>query len=163
MNQMFEIIKGDLLESDCKYIAHQCNCISKNSAGIAKDIFNKFPYANTYSDRGEPDNPGTIKIVGDGQEQRYIINMYAQYYPGKSKYPDAKLDGILTREQYFYKCLGKIAKIPDLESIGFPWMIGCGIAGGDWAWYLGQINIFTNYIEKKQNAKVIIYHLDGDE
>jgi len=154
---MFEIIKGDLLESDCKYIGHQANCISKNSAGIAKSIFDKFPYSNSYINREEPDKLGTIKIFGNGKDQRLIINMFAQYYPGAPKYPDSKLDGALSREQYFYKCLGKIAKIPDLESIGFPFGIGCGLSKGRLEFYLGTLNNFSEYVSNKYGAKVYLF------
>src|SRR5271165_78515 len=97
---MLEIITGDLLEATEKYIAHNCNCLTQNSAGTAKAIFDKFPYANTYERRargadGETANkdvPGTIAILGNGQDQRFIINMYAMYYPGRSKYPTSSLD-----------------------------------------------------------------------
>ena len=75
---MIEIITGDLLEAKEKYIAHQCNCLTQNSAGTAKAIFDKFPYANTYERRikdenGETtniDKPGTIIVLGDGKAIR---------------------------------------------------------------------------------------------
>lgn len=167
---MIEIITGDLLEAPEKYIAHQCNCLTQNSAGTAKAIFDKYPYANTYQRRerlpsGETSNidvPGTIVILGNGQDQRYVINMYAQYYPGRSKYPKSSLDGIPVRQNYFYKCLLRIANLPDLESIAFPWRISCNLAGGDWEHTLGQINIFANYVGEK-GVKVRIYRRRGDE
>lgn len=160
---MIEIITGDLLEAKEKYIAHQTNCISQKASGIAQTIFQKFPYADTYTNRIQPDIPATIQIVGNGQDQRYIINLYAQYYPGKSKYAFSTKDGIETREKYFHKCLLRVAKIENLESIAFPWRIGCGLAGGEWKHTLGQISIFANYIEEKQNARVVIYRREGDE
>jgi O-acetyl-ADP-ribose deacetylase (regulator of RNase III) len=168
---MLEIVTGDLLESKEKYIAHQCNCLTQNSAGTAKAIFDKFPHANTYAKRvrGEDgqttniDVPGTITILGDGKEQRFVINMFAQYYPGKPKYPLSSLDGTLIRQKQFHKCLLRVALLPDLESIAFPWRIGCNLGGGDWEYYLGTINNFAQYVEEKQGAKVIIYRRDGDE
>ena len=57
----------------------------------------------------------------------------------------------------------KIAKIPNLESIAFPWRIGCGLAGGNWEWYLGTLKNFADHVEEKQGAKVIIYRREGDE
>jgi O-acetyl-ADP-ribose deacetylase (regulator of RNase III) len=32
---MLKIINGNLLDSDCQYIAHQCNCYSRRGAGLA--------------------------------------------------------------------------------------------------------------------------------
>lgn len=160
---MIEIITGDLLDAKEKYIAHQCNCLTTNSAGAAKAIFDKYPFANTYLNRAEPDVMGSIKILGDGQNERYVINMFAQYYPGRSKYPEAQKDGIITREKSFHKCLLRIAKIEKLESIAFPWKIGCNLGGGDWNHYLGTLTQFANYVEAQQGARVVIYRREGDE
>lgn len=168
---MIEIITGNFLDAKEKYIAHSCNSISNNSAGIAKTIFDKFPYSNTYIKRVKLENgknshidtPSTIDIMGNGLDQRYIINMYSLYYPGKPKYPDSTLDGVLARQGYFYKCLLRVAKIPNLESVAFPWRISCNLGGGDWEWHLGMIKIFGQHINETQNAKVFIYRKNGDE
>ena len=78
-----KIINKSLIKADTKYILHQCNCVTKDSAGIAKSIFEAFPWANTYFERGEPSTKGTIDIRGNGLNQRFVINAYVQYYPGK--------------------------------------------------------------------------------
>lgn len=159
---MIKVITGDLMLATEKYIAHQANCVSDGGAGgIARTIFDKYPYADCYSSRKEKDKPGTIDIRGSG-EQRLIINMFSQYYPGGSRYPDSSLDGVAAREKYFHKCLLRVAKITDLESIAFPWKIGCGIAGGVWAHYLGTLTNFANFVETK-GVKVSIYQREGDE
>lgn len=155
-----EIISGNLLDAKEKYIAHQCNCLTQHSAGTAKDIFIKYPYADTYKSRVEPDVLGTIKILGNGGEDRYVVNMFAQYYPGKPKYPDSKLDGIRARQQYFYQCLLKISRIPNLESIAFPYKIGCNLAGGDWDYYYGVLNNFALHVGKKYGVKTFLYRKD---
>ena len=160
---MIEIITGDLLEAKEKYIAHQTNCISDSgAAGIARAIFDKYPYADCYSSRTETSEPGTIDIRGNGQDQRFVINLHAQYYPGGPKYPYSTKDGIEVREKYFHKCLLQVARIENLESVAFNWKIGCGIAGGIWARYLGTLNNFATYVEK-QNVRVVIYQIEGDE
>lgn len=158
---MIEIVKGNLLDSKEKYIAHQCNCLTQNSAGTAKAIFDKFPYANTYATRTEPDVPSTIKILGNGDDQRYVINMFAQYYPGKPKYPNSDKDGTKARQKYFHQCLLRVSKISDLTSIAFPWKIGCNLGGGDWEWYLGTITNFAKYVKESQNTIVKIYKLEN--
>lgn len=160
---MIEIITGDIFDSKEKYLCHQCNCVTNRAAHLAKDMFEHYPYADIYAPRTEPDKPGHIIVRGNGQDQRYVVALLGQYYPGKSKYPASTLDGLPIREKYFYNCLLRLAKIPDLESIAFPWRIGCGAAGGYWERYLGTINNFAQYVEEKQGAKVIIYRREGDE
>lgn len=154
---MINIIEGDLLNAKEKYIAHQANCLTTHSAGTAKNIFERFPYANTYVIRTVPDVPGTIKILGNGIDQRYIINFFGQYYPGRPKYPDSKLDGIQARKKYFYQCLLEISKIPDLESIAFPYGVNCNLAGGNWETTLCQLNNFEQYVRNKFGVKVCLY------
>ena len=151
-----EITAGDLLESPAKYICHQCNCITTHSAGIAFDIFNKFSYSDIYKDRQEWDTPGRIKICGNGADQRYVINMLSQLYPGTPRYQDSYKDGFAARECYFQECLDQIADIKDLDSVGFPYKIGCNMAGGNWGHYYEMICNFAD----KVDAKVYIYRLE---
>ena len=161
---MIEIITGDLLDAKEKYILHQTNCISASSAaGIAKSIFDKYPYADCYSSRIETSKPGTIDIRGNGIDQRLIINLHGQYYPGGIRYPLSSLDGQAVREKYFYRGLLRVAQILDLESIGLPWRVGCGIAGGIWEHYLGTLTNFAQFVEQTQGARVTVYRREGDD
>lgn len=160
---MIEIITGDLFNATEKYLCHQCNCITNRAAHLAKDVFAKYPYSDIYTNRTEVDKPGHIIIHGDGLTQRYVVALLGQYYPGKSKYPEAELDGIFARERYFHQSLLRLAKVSNLESIAFPWRIGCGAAGGDWNHYLGTLTQFANYVEAQQGARVVIYRREGDE
>jgi O-acetyl-ADP-ribose deacetylase (regulator of RNase III) len=160
---MLEIITGDLLEATEKYIVHQTNTISNSEAGgIARAIFDKYPYANCYADRIEQSIAGTIDIRGNGIDKRLIITLHGQIYPGRCRYPLSSLDGLAARETYFYRGLLRVAQLPDLESVGFPWRVGCGLGGGDWEHYLGIINNFANYVGE-QGVKVRIYRREGDE
>ena len=46
----FEIIQGNILdEPEWKF--HQCNCRTTKAAGVAKNIFEKWPEANRYQKR----------------------------------------------------------------------------------------------------------------
>jgi len=154
---MIPIINQSLLEANTKYIAHQCNCITSHSAGIAKAIFDKYPYANTYKDRrGTIDNQGTVHVLGNGDEQRYIINMYVQYHPGK---PNKAFDSYENRLNCLKKCLNLISKIPNLESIGFPFGMGCRLAGGNQLDYTEILEKFAEHVAKK-NVKVLWYKYD---
>lgn len=159
---MIEIVTGDLFEAKEKYLVHQCNCVTQTAAHLAKDVFERFPYSDIYTGREDPDKPGTIVVRGNGQDQRYIVALLGQYYPGRPKYPKSTLDGIPAREKYFYRGLLRLAALPDLESIAFPWRIGCGAAGGDWERYLGKITNFAQYVGAK-GVQVRIYRREGDE
>lgn len=155
---MIKIIEGNLLDSKEQYIAHQCNCISNGAGGVAKAIFDKYPYSNVYEHRIIPDTMGTIQVSGNGMDKRFIINMFSQYYPG---YHDdgCPHDNVPAREKAFYHCLLKIAQIKDLQSIAFPYLIGCGLGGGDWNTYLGKLENFAKYVKETKNTEVVLFHL----
>jgi hypothetical protein len=142
------ITNDDILNSKEKYIAHQCNCVVNNPKGLAKSIFDKYPYADIYSSRKNKDIPGH-NIICSGND-KIIINMLAQYYPGKSKYNN---DSVPNRLQWFRDCLNEISNIPDLknkkESLAIPFNIGCGLAGGNWDDYYSII--------KEQNINIVLY------
>lgn len=162
-NAMIEIISGDLFNSTEKYIVHCCNCITKRSAHLAKTVFQHYPYADVYSARKNADVPGTIIVKGNGEDQRFVIALFGQYYPGSPKFQESMLDGKKARERYFHKALMAVARIPNLESIAFPDHIACGAAGGNWEYYLGTISNFARHVEEQQGARVVIYKLEGEE
>lgn len=153
------IIDGDLLEATEDYIVHQCNCITDHGKQLSKSMFDTFPYANTYKLRTKDKNTyniqGTIDIMGNGVNQRFVINAYAQYYPGKSKYNDSPKN----RQQWFIECLQKISQIKDIrkKSIALPFNIGCGLGGGNWDEYYAIIKDFAN----KEKIHVTLYKLNS--
>jgi len=159
---MIEIVTGDLFDAKEKYLCHQCNCVTKRAAHLSKDVFAHYPYADIYTGRINPDEPGNIIIRGNGIDQRYVVNILGQYYPG-CKYPDSEVDGSKVREKNFHRALLKLAKIPNLESLAFPWKIGCGAAGGNWEHYLGTLENFAKYVEVTQGAVVKIYRREIDQ
>lgn len=133
----YTIVSGNLLDSREDYIAQQCNCITTKGLGLSKVIFDAYPAANDYLLRKtskEHSVMGTIR-VHDRTETGApftIINMMAQYYPGKPKPSYGTLDNTLARHKAFQMCLDQIAKIPGIKSIAMPYNIGCGYAGGRW-------------------------------
>ena len=155
----FKIINGDLLTATETYIVHQCNCISTSAKALAESLFNEYLYANTYSKRIRNNittysKPSTIDILGNGITQRYIINMYAQYYPGIAKYNnDTKEKRII----WFKECLDHISQIKNIkqESIAMAYNTGCAAAGGDWIIYSKMIEDFAN----KEQICVTLYRL----
>ena len=157
---MLKIINGNLLDSDCQYIAHQCNCYSKRGAGLASAIFKAFPWADVYSNRSERGNDaalfGSISVHGDPKQgQRYVINIYGQLKPGK---PSPGRDSAASRLGAFSKALDQIAALPELKSIGFPYGIGYGLAGGDWNEYERLLEKFAKRVGER-GVYVILYRL----
>lgn len=152
--------EGDLLTTDAQYIVQQCNCITTRSQGLSKLIFSKYPYADIYTERkrtGTKDTPSTIIIRGNGVNERFIINMLGQYYPGKGgRYSND--DSFQMREQWFQSCLNQISQISDITSIAFPYRIGCGLAGGNWKHYHLMI---TEFSSNNPNINVFILKLLG--
>jgi len=151
-------VEGNLLDCKESFLCHQCNCVTKRAAHLAKSVFERFSYADVYCHRTNPEfqKAGTIEIRGNGKEQRFVIAMFAQIYPGKSKFPLSSKDGFLAREKLFYSCLAQISKIPELKNIAFPFKIGCGAAGGNWKSYLSMIKNF----EQSSKIDIVMYKLD---
>jgi hypothetical protein len=151
------VVDGNLLDANDRYIAHQCNCVTDRAAGLAAAIFARFPHANIYIGRTTHDVPGTIEIRGqDGTNARPVIAIFGQVYPGKPRYPNSSTDGPAARERYFAAALDRIAALSGLLSVGFPWEIGCGMAGGQWPRYRAMIDRFA---DANPCAKVTIYRL----
>ena len=141
---MLKVVTGNILSADEQYIAHQCNCVTTTSAGLAKIIFTKWTHAECYYIRWAPDKPGTIEVRGDGKYYgRLIVNMFAQYNPGKPPSADDPLDGFQARKKYFIECMKAIDTLKP-QSVAMPWQIGCGLAGGDWDFYKKVIDKFSN-------------------
>jgi len=157
-----KIVEGDLLNYDAKYIVHQTNSTSANASGIARSIFDKFPYSNIYTERLQTkhiDTPGTIIVRGNGKNQRYVINLMGQFFPGKPSDGIYDSDNYAHRKEYFFQGLKAISKIENLESVAFPFFIGCGLGGGNWEDYLKLIDKFADYIKQTQNAETTIVKL----
>lgn len=138
------VVTSNLLFCDATYIVHQCNCVTTKAAHLALSMFTQFPHADVYSKREEKSRLGSIEVRGDGEWKRFVIAMFAQKYPGKSRY---KNDTYEIREKAFAECLRGIEGILSVYDIAFPWCIGCGAAGGDWIKYKKMIDDFADRID----------------
>jgi hypothetical protein len=131
-----------------------------SSTGLASAIFKAFPWADVYSSRSERGDDaslfGSITVHGDSKRgQRYVINIYGQLKPGK---PSRGLDSTASRLEAFGKALDQIAELPKLKSTGFPYGIGCGLAGGDWEKYESLLKDFAEQVGER-GVSVILYRL----
>ena len=153
----YEVVNGDILDSEAQCIAHQCNCLTRTSSGVARQIFSRFPNSDIYSGREAPNEPGHIVIKRDGG--KIIINMLSQFEPGG---PGGEMDSEDDRRRYFESCLDEIPMIEGLSSVAFPFRIGCGLAGGDWEGvYEPMLNDFAKRM-KARGIRTLVHVLSSE-
>lgn len=146
-----EKVQGDVTSYKCPAIIHQCNCVSKNAAGVAKAIFQTFPEANVYKDRSDTrrDAPGTIKAVNTRGTKTasvaapLIINLFGQVYPGPAKFKGDTSDDRLGYFEKGLKLAGETLNRLGITEVAVPNGIGCGMAGGDMHDYMSLIRSFS--------------------
>lgn len=144
---MIEFVKGNLVTENYDVFCHQVNCRGVMGSGIAKQIRETYPEVfNQYltNHRLQGDRLGTNLYVktNDG---RVCVNMYAQDNFGRDK--------CHTDYAAFRSCLidlkDYLSRQPENITIGFPYKIGCGLAGGDWAIVGEMIKEFAEQIKQK--------------
>lgn len=146
---------GDLLKSGEDIQAHQTNCLGIMGAGIAMHIKRMYPevftsYQNLCTEKGkERTLLGTCQIVKTNTENIHIANLFGQHGIGKgamqTEYPALKEALSTLKEE---------AKKNNL-SVGLPYQLGSGLAGGEWSVVKKMIEeIFNDY-------PVTIYKLPG--
>jgi len=147
-------VDGDIFDLDVEYIAHQCNCLTSNSAGFANKVFTRYPEADIYKTRNKNT---TVKDLPKEQKpsqiivREKVINMLSQVFPGKPRFEDG-IDSRTNRLVYFRKCLEDISLIKDIKSVAFPHGIGCNMGGGKWEDYKKEIENFA-----QRNYKVQVF------
>ena len=152
---------GNLVTGNYPIFCHQVNCKGVMGAGIAKQIREQYPEVfKTYYRHCITANYllGTILPVST-HDGRICINMFAQDGYGRN--------GVYTDYEAFKKCLDEIAeKLNSMtyeasfrekygNVISFPFMIGCGIAGGDWKTVLSLIQEFEKKIYKHWEVRIV--------
>lgn len=133
---MLHILSGDLLQSDCNIMAHQCNCFAKAGKGIALQIKKLYPEAYEADKQfpipvGRKDRLGKVSWALVDQQTKVVFNLYGQYQYGQNK----RQTDYRALEHALHEMFQVIEK--ELQSwptikIGMPYRIGCGLAGGDW-------------------------------
>lgn len=136
-----QIVKKDLLSVRRHegVVVHQCNCATFGKAkGVAKAIFNAFPYANIYNIRNRRDWIGTADVrmadVAEASiEKPTVINLMAQLYPGHPRSGDDEED----RLRWLKLSIRSALRYWDSYGVSppkffIPYGMGCHLAGGDW-------------------------------
>lgn len=116
-------------------IIHQCNCFHVMGGGVAKALSQKWPQvlqADLLTIRGDQAKMGTFSCawINDVDVDLLVFNLYSQF--------DFGCDKCQTSYQHLENGLYNIfnmfkrnKKVDRKWLIGIPWLIGCGLAGGD--------------------------------
>lgn len=137
---------GDII--NYPIFCQQVNCKGVMGAGLAKYIRNKYP--EVYSEYRKVCSEGKAILGVDHYtylNDRICVCMFAQDGYGRDKR--------YTDYQAFRTCLNGLElflKSRKEKVIAFPYMIGCGLAGGDWYIVQGMLKDFS----KKVKQDVII-------
>ena len=130
-----EIKIGDLLESDVPAIIHQCNCFHTMGGGVAFQLSMRYPEVyeadkkTKYADKSKMGDFSFAEI--NSKNLKMVINLYSQYDYGY---------GLHTDYDALEKGLDKAMSFLNerkIYRVGLPYLIGCGLAGGDEKTVLG--------------------------
>ena len=152
---MVETIEGsDLLDVQKGIVCHQVNCVGVMGAGVALQIKSKWPKVfNAYLEECKELEADPMKLLGHVQdvfirEGLIVANCYGQVYPG---------NGLMTSYKAWDTILDKLKDLSNYFSLDlhFPWMVGCGLAGGDWEVMRKKIE----HAFSGKNVKVFIHKL----
>lgn len=192
-----EVVRGDLLASDCTVLVQQLNCLTTRAHGLSRDIANRFPYADVYARRtpmragvnlakaGERPRPGGLEVAlpSKGDTRPIVVGILGQWscstpgrYYANVRVPDASgPETHVMRACWFRQGLEALLlwlqARPEPElSVGFPYRIGCGKAGGNWTEYEAMLQRFATRAAALAPAKEIRVRLycrpedeDGDD
>ncbi len=140
-NMLYEK-KGNLVtDKSIRVFCHQTNCFGTMKAGIARQIAEEYPGVEE-KDKWYMRSNGPGAILGTilpvpCLDRRTCINMYSQY-----KYGTKKRMTDYTAMTKCFSLLERFVKenVPKDAAVGFPYMMGCGLGGGDW-------NIVKSFIQ----------------
>lgn len=109
-------------------ICHQVNCLRVMGAGLALQIKKKFPYVFTAYVEKEDWELGDCQIVKAkyfDEKRRFVANIAGQFNTGNQNMTD--VDSL----RRGLRVARDFADANRLQ-LYIPYMIGCGLAGGDW-------------------------------
>lgn len=124
---MITVIQQDLLTLNCDVIAHQVNCKGVMGSGLAYQIRKHYPkvYAKYRKACALSDLLGKVQVIST--DNYFVANLFAQFNFGT------------TQQHTDYNALALcLIKLRDhmlsnnLTTLGLPYGLGCGLAGGNW-------------------------------
>lgn len=147
---MIKEIDSDIFEAPIDILVHQANCFTTMGSGIAKEIKARFPEAyraDLATSKGDINKLGTYsraKVANIKYPQiKYIVNLYGQFEFGTDK---QQTDYVAVKTGLIALATNlKLANL-DFLTIGIPYKMSCGLAGGSWVavWTIIQL-VFEYY------------------
>jgi O-acetyl-ADP-ribose deacetylase (regulator of RNase III) len=154
--QMIHDISGDLLQSNCTVIAHQCNCWGVMGSGIAKQIRDRYPKVHE-ADKKYPVPYGAERLGHFSYawaEHLLICNLYGQNrYGRKGTYTN--IHALRQSLEKMFDFIRNDLSIP--AKIGLPYGIGSGLAGGDWK----EIFQMLQEVSEHKEHDIFLYQLNS--
>jgi len=147
----YTLIAGDLLTfQEASVIAHQADCSTFQPQGLAADIASRLgtnSHANRQVDSRNPSlcrsnsqpTPGTIHVDWSDEALVWVAHLYAQK---DCCLPNRKEDASM-RMMWFKGCLVLLENFMhehELETVAFPFGVGCASSGGEWNRYSDALN-----------------------
>lgn len=130
------LIKGDITETELKYIAHGVNCQNKMGSGVAKALYEKFPEVkemyHKYFEHPRGKVPLGCSQLVHTKEGKFIYNLFTQEYYGYDGKRYVNYGAVAN-------CFMELSEFRQGEIIAIP-KIGCGLAGGNWEFMEQLIN-----------------------
>ncbi len=163
---MIKEIKGNILDTHCKLIAHGVNCQGVMGSGVAKALYEKYPivkkeylyFVNFKHKNLNPDELlGKVSFV-DVTIEKTVVNCFTQQNFGTDGQIYLNFDALTT-------CLADVlchAGENNIKEIAIP-RIGCGLAGGDWKKVKKAIEDLQNDLEGFEGVEDItinVYYLE---
>lgn len=148
---MIKHIKGDIFKSGADVIIHQVNCHGVMGGGIALQVRQKYPevykkYVNVCK-KYDADTLLGMMQTAKANDGTVIVNMFSQN--------DFGHDGCYTDYDAMRNGLETVRALYEGKSIAIPYLIGCGLGGGDW-------KIVSQIIEEVfADREVTLYEYNG--
>lgn len=124
------IVTGDLLDITSGTILHQVNCRGA-VGGLAGALFRKWPAAfDDYFEacrHNEAMELGSF-ILGHARAGLHVCHVFGQVEPGPNT------DILAVR-----RALTEAARLLTGQQVYAPYLMGCGLGGGNWPEYLGAL------------------------
>lgn len=141
--------KGDLLDSNCDYIAQQVNLQGFMGGGLARQIAKKYPNVEKiYEDfaKSNTDLPANYVEAQENENEPIVVNCFTQ---------DENYNTVIDwLEQCFTKLKEEIYNYGVPVCIGILYKYGCGIARGNWA---DVEKVFKKLFEKDELIELQIW------
>ena len=157
---------GDVLTSTAEVIAHQTNCMGVMGAGIALQIAKKYPEVEKeyiefcgICKRIRDKNPNDTKPLGTTMlvpthDGKAIANVFGQHSIGRGR----------RMTDYEALCnaltdLFMLMEIKGYKTLALPYLMSCGIAGGDWE----IVSAIISSVFRDTDITIEIWHYNNNK